>query len=144
MDLTLNLKETLSNRFVQFIVAIITGLLLLAPSVVHASETSTPTKPVQSVTVGNVENSVAPKVTNDEIEGKIERGGSAIYGIIQTVVIYASYIGFAIGILWVIVGFGRSGRSGGVMLMLFSSIAYFLIGYGPEIVAWLGDWFTSL
>lgn len=143
MDLTLNNKQTISNKFIKVFIAIITGLLFLLPSVVQA-ESSTPTEPVNRITVANVEGEVAPKVTNADIEGKIERGGSAIYGIIQTVVIYASYIGFAIGILWIIVGFGKSGRTGGIWLMLLSSVAYFLIGYGPEIVAWLGDWFTAL
>ena len=143
MELQLNANKTFSSNLFKVLFAIITGFILLLPSVVEASETSTPTGDVDKVTISNV-SEVAPKVTNEDLEGKIERGGSAIYGIIQTVVIYASYIGFAIGILWIIIGFGRSGRAGGVWLMLFSSVAYFMIGYGPEIVSWLGDWFTSL
>lgn len=138
--------STSATRLILALFAIITGLLISVPGVVNASEVSTPAEGVEkvNVTVNNVADVVAPVVTNEDIEGKVERGGSAIYGIIQTVVIYASYIGFAIGILWIIIGFGRNGRMGGVTLMFFSSLAYFFIGYGPEIVAWLGQWFTSL
>lgn len=143
MNLTLNKSQKVSISIIRTFIAIITGIILLYPSAVHA-ETSATIEPVEKVSVDNLQKEVAPKVTNADIEGKIERGGSAIYGIIQKVVIYVSYIGFAVGILWIIIGFGRSGRMGGVWLMLVSSVAYFLIGYGPEIVAWLGDWFTSL
>lgn len=127
--------------------AIILSLFLALPTFGVHAETSTPTNGVRNVeriNEHNVVEAVAPKVTNEMLEGKIERGGSQIYGLIQTVVIYASYIGFAVGILWTMIGFGRSGRTGGLWLLLLSSVAFMLIGYGPEAVSFLGDWFRSL
>lgn len=142
-------KKT-TNKWTKIIafITIIASLFLVAPvQQVHA-ESSTRTSEVKevegSVNYRNLGEVVAPNVSNDEIQGKIERGGSQIYGIIQTVTIYASYIGFGLGILWTIFGFGRNGRTGGLFLMLFSSIAFFFIGYGPETVGWLGEWFNNL
>ena len=133
------------NKWLTTILAIITGIFLFMPSVALASGNSVPTNRVSEVQqVENIRQQVAPKVTTADLEGKIERGGSQIYGMIQTVVIYASYIGFAVGVLMLIFGFGRNGRMSGVTLMLTSSVAYFFIGYGPETVAWLGQWIESL
>lgn len=129
-------------------IIIVVGTFLSVPGItVNAEENSTPAgevKTVERINQFNVAETVAPKVTNADLEGKIERGGSQIYGLVQTVVIYASYIGFAIGILWTMIGFGRSGRTGGLWLLLTSSIAFLLIGYGPEAVSFLGEWFKSL
>lgn len=140
-------KMETTRKLFTTILAIITGILLFSPLSVQAEGNSTPTGQVQRVeieTVGRIQDQVAPNISLNDIEGKVERGGSQLYSIVQTVVIYASYIGFAIGVLMTIFGFGRSGRGGGVILMLTSSVAFFFIGYGPETVAWLGQWFTNL
>lgn len=132
---------------VTIIFAIIIGMFVSFPNHTVNAENSTPAGGVgrvEGINEHNVVETVAPKVTNEVIEGKIERGGSQIYGMVQTVVIYASYIGFAVGILWTMIGFGRSGRTGGLWLLLTSSIAFLLIGYGPEAVSFLGEWFKSL
>lgn len=129
------------------ILTLLAGLILFFPSIVHADDggqESTPTSAIEEIDPNGVLNEAAPDVSLEDIEGRIERGGSQIYSLLQTVVIYASYMGFAIGTLWIIFGFGRSGRVGGVIMMLFSSIAFFLIGHGPSIVGWLGSWFNSL
>lgn len=135
------------KKMMMSILTIITGLILFMPSVAFAEgngSESTPTSTINEIDPNGVLDQSAPNVSLEDIEGRIERGGSQIYSVIQTVVIYTSYIGFAVGTLWIVFGFGRSGRVGGVYLMLFSSIAFFFIGHGPALVGWLGEWFSSL
>lgn len=143
------MRTLLKNNIkkVTILFAIITGLLLTSPIQTIHAENKVPASGVgrvEKINEHNLVETVAPKVTNEVLEGKIERGGSQIYGLVQKVVIYSSYIGFAIGILWTMIGFGRSGRTGGLWLLLTSSVAFLLIGYGPEAVSFLGEWFKSL
>lgn len=143
------MRQKNSNKIISLFIALIFafGLLLINPNTTVHAENSTPTNNVERVSpisVDNIESTVAPKVTNADMHGKIERGGSQIYSLLETVVLYATYIGFLVGILWIIVGFGRSGRAGGAWLMFLSSVAYLFLSYGPEAVSFLGSWFQNL
>lgn len=142
------LKKSVSviNKLALAFVVVLSLVISTPTHTVHANNSApaNSVRAVEPISIQNIESTVAPNVTNAEMHGKIERGGSQIYALLETVVLYATYIGFLVGVLWIIVGFGRSGRVGGAWLMFLSSLAYLLLSYGPEAVTFLSSWFQNL